>query len=107
MSWQILKSPDDKYCIWSTIVEDLIFYDMTADDIFMEYKKKFGEENEKKARKIVEQLNAGEKPYFQFTLTFEEAMEQRTWNKSEEDLRSDVEYNNWISKQMEISNRFP
>ncbi|AJA41484.1 hypothetical protein AXJ14_gp165 [Geobacillus virus E3] len=42
------------------------------------------------------------KPYGILTLTFQEAMEQRTWNKSEEELNSDEEYCKWIEEQMKL-----
>jgi hypothetical protein len=102
MAWQILQSPDNKFCIWSTVVDDLIMYDMSEEEVIFEYKKKFGEEGERRAREIILKLKNGEKPYGELTLTFEEAMEQRTWNKSEKELNSDVEYCKWIEKQLKI-----
>lgn len=102
MAWQILQSPDDKFCIWSTVVDDLIMYDMNEEEVISEYKKKFDEEGEKRAKEVISKLKNGEKPYGILTLTFQEAMEQRTWNKSEEELNSDEEYCKWIEEQMKL-----
>jgi hypothetical protein len=99
MAWKILQSPDGKFCIWSTIVEDLIMYDMTEEEVISEYKKKFGEEGERTALEAILELKNGS-PYDKFT--FQQAMEQRTWNKSEEELNSDEEYCKWIEEQMKL-----
>ncbi|AJA41485.1 hypothetical protein AXJ14_gp166 [Geobacillus virus E3] len=61
MAWQILQSPDDKFCIWSTVVDDLIMYDMNEEEVISEYKKKFGEEGEKRAKEVISKLKNGEK----------------------------------------------
>lgn len=33
MGWQVIKQPNGKYCIWSSIVDDFIVYEATEKEI--------------------------------------------------------------------------
>jgi len=39
MGKQIIKQSDGKYCIWSTIVDDILFYDMTKKEVYDHFKQ--------------------------------------------------------------------
>ena len=77
MGHQIMKQPDGKYAVWSTIVDDFILLNASPENIIemeIEYQRSRIESG---VRDIVNKLNEGLKPYFQFTMSFEEAMEFR------------------------------
>lgn len=71
MGRQIIKQPNGKYCIFSTVVDSVTDYDMSVEDIIEDWSKSFGDVSEK-VNEIIEKLERGEKPYYQFTKTFDE-----------------------------------
>lgn len=77
MAHQIIKQPDGKYAIWSSIVDDFVITDCTL----KEYIEFLIERESKRIRNEVEEiarkLENGEKPYYQFTKTYEEAVKFR------------------------------
>ena len=77
MSQQIIRQPDGRYAVWSTIVEDFIVLDATTEDIVNHQTARDREENQRNVDRIVTALEAGEKPYFQFTMTWEKALASR------------------------------
>lgn len=76
MGRQIIKQPNGKYCIFSSIVDNVTHYDMTEKDIVKEnvseYKKKIIIE----VKEIIEKLEAGSKPYLQSTLSYDDMLGQ-------------------------------
>lgn len=74
MGKQIIKQPNGKYCIFSSIVDSLTDYNCTKEEILNEYQFQFGINGRERAEKIINQLENGEKPYFQFTMTFDEML---------------------------------
>ncbi|MGO4695560.1 hypothetical protein AB4Z50_14905 [Paenibacillus sp. 2TAB26] len=84
MSWQILKEPNGGYCIWSPIVEDLLYYNLTEDDVIEIYLEKFGVSGMISAKEVIGRIQINVRAYGDFTLTFDEVMDHRTWKKSKE-----------------------
>ncbi len=76
MARQIIKQPGGKYAIFSTVTDTLIVLDATA----AELEEYFGEEAREAAvrgvRDIMTELEAGGRPYRQFTMTWEKAAEK-------------------------------
>lgn len=72
MGQQIIKQPDGLYCIWSSIVDDVIWYDCTRQDIvdirIAEAKKRINREVDE----VLTKIEAGEQPYYQFTMTWKD-----------------------------------
>jgi hypothetical protein len=75
MGRQIIKQPNGKLAVWSSIVDDFIYINCTRDELveFMteEAKDKIAAEVDE----VLEKLERNEKPYFQFTMTFTEAVD--------------------------------
>jgi hypothetical protein len=46
MGWGIYKQPDDLFAIWSTIVDDFIWYDCSIEDVKQIWKEEFGRSGE-------------------------------------------------------------
>ncbi len=72
---QIIKQPNGKYCVFSTVVDNITDYDMSIDDIVDKWTKQYREEIIEKINSIVTKLENDEKPYYQFTMSFDEMLE--------------------------------
>lgn len=70
MIGQIIKQPNGKYCIFNSVVDNITYYDMTADEIINDSSMP------ERVRRAIDELEEGGKPYFQFTLTFDEMLER-------------------------------
>lgn len=75
MGRQIIKQPNGKYCIFSSIVDSITHYHMEEQDIINEWVEESKKEIEKKVKGIISELNEGKKPYYQFTKTYEEMLQ--------------------------------
>lgn len=74
MAWQIIQQPNKKYCVFSTVVDHFIFVDVTGNDLRSVYKEEWGRQGVEKVDKVIKAIAKGEKPYHQFTQTFDEAV---------------------------------
>jgi len=71
MGRQIIKQPNGKYCVFSSIVDNVISYDMTEEEIINKFVADEKENIERKVKEIISQLNKNEKSYNQFTMNYE------------------------------------
>jgi len=85
MSHQIIKQPNGLYAIYSSICDNFVFINATPDDIVECWLEEEKERIYIKIDKIIAKLEAGEKPYYQFTLTWDEACDsiKETHGKAE------------------------
>jgi hypothetical protein len=81
MSQQIIKQPNGKYALFSQIVGDFVLIDADPQDIVDEWVKEYKIDMEKKVSEIVSALERGEKPYYQFTMSFEKAVKKVRRNR--------------------------
>lgn len=93
----IVKQPNGKFCVYSTIADDCIMWDMTPEDIINEYVNEYRQEISNKITEDVSELNKGGKPYGQFTRTFEGIVE---------DLEREVAYGNRKSEFLDFAKAF-
>ena len=70
MGRQIIKQPNGKYCIFDSTVDNITHYDMSVDEIIEDWANECKIDIAGKVQKIVDKLEKGEKPYFQFTLSY-------------------------------------
>ena len=89
MGHQIIKQPNNKYALFSSIVDDFVLIDATPKDIIRCWVGSYRRDMRKKVKDITEKLERGEKPYYQFTMTFEEAINriQELHGKDAESLK--------------------
>ena len=97
MGWQIIKQPDGKFCIQSSVTDAFIAWDATEVEVvnfFVEEELRVLERTKQKVRDKIKMLNEGKKPYHQFTLSFEEALVDNLFygNMSEEVKKDFEEY---------------
>jgi septation ring formation regulator EzrA len=78
MGWQIIKQPNGKYCIFSSVVDNVIYYDGTREQIVNAFLEPEIERIKKHVNEVIDQLEKGEKPYFQFTKSFDEMVDTVT-----------------------------
>ena len=74
MSKQIIKQPNGKYCIFSSIVDNVTHYDMSIDDIIEEWVNEAKNRIVEDVKKTIAKLENGESPYYQFTKSYEEML---------------------------------
>lgn len=74
MGNQIIKQPNGKYCIFSSVIDSVTCYDMEEQDIINKLVEESKKEIEKKVKEIILELNEGKKPYHQFTITYKEML---------------------------------
>lgn len=69
---QIIKQPNGKFCIFSTVVDNVTICQCTEQDIIDNLVEEAKVEIERKVKGVVEKLNNGEQPYHQFTISYTE-----------------------------------
>ena len=77
MGLQIIKQPDGRYAIWSTVVDDFLQMDLRESEVHEFFGCRAYDEAAESAQCVMEQLECGERPYFQFTLTWKQAQAAR------------------------------
>ncbi|MDP3910719.1 MAG: hypothetical protein Q8Q14_10035 [Gemmatimonadales bacterium] len=94
MGGQIIQQPDGRYAVWSSIVNDFVLLDATPEQIIEGRVQASREGHEAQVRRVIKKLAAGEKPYFQFTMTWEEAC---AWRDKCHKPSSDDERARWMA----------
>ena len=74
MSRQIIKQPNGKYCIFSSIVDNVTHYDMSVDDIIEEWANESKNKIIEDVKNTVAKLENNEQPYYQFTKSFDDML---------------------------------
>lgn len=72
MAHQIIKQPDGNYCIWSTITDSIIGKNIPRQDLIDYYRKEAADRVEESTVKILDLIEGGVKPYYQFTKTYDD-----------------------------------
>ena len=76
MGRQIIRQPDGKFSIWSTIVDNFVTVDCEdADEIIEEFLDDARREITDMVYRVVGMLERGGKPYHQFTKTYNECLD--------------------------------
>jgi hypothetical protein len=74
MGQQIIKQPNGKYAIFSSIVDLFIGANLTKEEVIDFFVEEEAKRITERINEILEQLERGEKPYLQFTQTLDEAL---------------------------------
>jgi hypothetical protein len=74
MGTQIVKQPDGKYAVWDSTVDNFVYICCTPEEIIEAWVIEAREDITRRVNSKVEKLNAGGKPYYQFTQTWEECL---------------------------------
>jgi hypothetical protein len=86
MGQQIIRQPDGKLAVFSSVVDAFVFVDATPEEI-IEWRAETAAEDARRATRaeLARVLDDGNpRPYYQFTLTWEEAAEMDRKNSEPE-----------------------
>ena len=75
MGRQIIEQPNGLFAEFSSVVDDFVSLDNTVEELIAERIEHEAKEIRRRISSIVAELEAGGKPYHQFTMTFDEAVE--------------------------------
>lgn len=77
MGAQIVRQPDGRLAVFSSVVDSWIVYDATGDELVEYFATEAAEEARRQARRAIDAVERGDARavYFQFAHTFEEADE--------------------------------
>ena len=93
MTTQIIKQPDGKFCLFSTVSDAIIALDMTGNEVERYFVDIATEQAISHVKHILSSLDAKGKPYYQFTISVAEAAELH-----EEHGGKDKEFNSAVAK---------
>lgn len=92
MGHQIIKQPDGRLCVFSTFTDNIILADATADELADYYAEDAAEKARKETKRLTDMVLNGEKrPYFQRTMTYDEAVELHRKHNGEPGMMCEVE----------------
>lgn len=74
MGMQIVKQPNGLYAQWSSIVDDFTMIDATRSDIIADWLESETARIHAVISEVIKKLEAGQKPYHQFTMSFDECV---------------------------------
>jgi hypothetical protein len=74
MGRQIIKQPNGLYAVFSSVVDTFIMWDCTPECIIETWAEEERKRIEQGVRQTCAELDAGGKPYYQFTMDWKEAM---------------------------------
>jgi hypothetical protein len=94
MGWQVIKQPDGRFGVFSSIVDDWVAADCTADEAEELFAEEMGRDMAQRLRDVrrkIALVDAGEarKAYHQFAMTYAQAEEARR-GEPEESSTSDL-----------------
>jgi hypothetical protein len=86
MPQQIIQQPDGRLAVFSTVVDAFIVLDATPDELIEYRAEEAAEKAREDTRREIDRVLSGEsRPYYQFTMTWEEAeAKDRETNAAEE-----------------------
>jgi hypothetical protein len=78
MGRQIIKQPNGLYAVWSTIIDNFVYINEDRGELIKsltdEAINEIKEKTKEKVNKTIDELESGKKPYYQFTMTWKEAI---------------------------------
>lgn len=76
MGHQVIKQPNGKFSLWSSIVDDFIGVNLEPKEIVEHWNEADRERNQARMDSILKSIESNGRPYHQFTMTVEDALEQ-------------------------------
>ena len=74
MARQIVKQPDGRYAVWSSIVDDFVLVDSTKEGLIRFALREIEQDIRESTDEVIAKLDAGKKPYHQFTCSFDDCL---------------------------------
>lgn len=76
MPSQIIKQPDGKYAIFSTVVDDFEVTDCTPKELIGYMAKRAARRAREETKETINQIERGEKPYYEYTISWKQAFKE-------------------------------
>lgn len=83
MGRQIIKQPNGLYAEFSSITDSFIIWDATKEQLLQHRIEEAIEDAKYNFKRTFERVESCGKPYYQFTLTWEEAVEEHNKNSEQ------------------------
>jgi len=74
MGYQIIREPDGKYAVFSSIVDAFVLLHATREEIIEDWLRDKRERLTEDVNKVCDKLDAGIPAYYQFTKSWEDAL---------------------------------
>jgi ERCC4-related helicase len=77
MGSQIIKQPDGRFAIFSSITDTIVMYDASHSDVLEYYEQRAAQQAREQATRLVDLVDAGKasEAYYQFAMTWPEALQ--------------------------------
>ena len=105
MGQQIIKQPNGKYSVYSSVTESVVLYDFTSDQLIEYFQGRAAAEAKAEIKRKLKDIESNNRPYHQFTKTWDEIKdsipkdwlkEEMTCNKQKRlDWQNDYDYIDW------------
>ncbi len=76
MGHQIIQQPDGRFCVWSSVVDDLIIIDATEDDLCDYYAEDAAKKARTEIKYKIQEVRASIRPYLQFTIPYSDVAQR-------------------------------
>lgn len=76
MPQQIVQQPDGRWCVFSTVVDAIIVYDATEDELVDYFAEQAAEDARRDVRRRIEQAKTRSRPNESMLLTYDEALRE-------------------------------
>ena len=83
---QIIKQPDGKFALWSSVCDNFILINASPEEIINYKIERKTESIKNNVMKTISKLKQNEKPYYQFTQTWEDCLETVKNNHGQKEL---------------------
>lgn len=86
MGQQIIKQPDGRLAVWSTVVDDWVIFNATPEELLDYYAEEAAQEARRQTQRALDAVLADDpkQVYYQWAMTFEEAEERRREHHGEQ-----------------------
>ena len=84
MGQQIIRQPNGKFAVFSTIVDSLVGADLTRKQLVERLDARAHADNVRHVREVTQMIAKGKPAYFQFTMTWDEAVAATEGRDSED-----------------------
>lgn len=90
MVQQIIKQPNGLFAVFSFVVDAFVVFEATPQEIEAYFIEEAAGDLRKRVREKISALERGEKPYYQFTMTWKQALREHLKNFPDADENSEL-----------------
>jgi hypothetical protein len=76
LSRQIIQQPNGRFALWSTNSDAITVVDASEEEVIEYFGQQAYDLAAEDVRRIIQELRKGERPYYQFTMTWDKAIKE-------------------------------